>query len=494
MRLVCPNCVAQYEVADGTIPESGRDVQCANCNHIWFQDAAFKLSTDDLTFVPQKRAVSRGDGDDEADAPGVFHSQRAARRDDTPAEAAERALPEVGGNVLDILRSEAAFSSRRRAEARAEQPEPDEDDDDAGAFHHRIGTRAGDIAPEQEQPEPEEPAAEEPESDFRRAAWRHFGNRTDDATSTEPDEAPEEEYEEEYPAETGYADAAEDLTEDTEETLLDDGLAGLHADEAKRIADAAVARSAQMPEEPQINAEDPDESARQAIRRVSVRSLAVPPEETDAPESEPLRRSQPDAFEDEVATLEDEGSIDEDATAFDTDEWLPEDTDEASDIEADAEIHARLAAETDTEEEPEAEPEQEADTGPDEETLLAAAANPDDIQQVRRSLVENRKVLLPDVEELNTSLRMEKPESRVDLRSSAFSEEDIANRNRFWLGLVTALMLFGIMSALYLMGPAISDAFPAADPYVAEFRSFVDMALDVTAKALEPVVDWLEAL
>lgn len=37
MRLVCPNCGAQYEVPDEVIPEAGRDVQCSNCGHTWFQ-------------------------------------------------------------------------------------------------------------------------------------------------------------------------------------------------------------------------------------------------------------------------------------------------------------------------------------------------------------------------------------------------------------------------------------------------------------------------
>lgn len=37
MRLVCPNCGAQYEVPDDVIPESGRDVQCSNCGDTWFQ-------------------------------------------------------------------------------------------------------------------------------------------------------------------------------------------------------------------------------------------------------------------------------------------------------------------------------------------------------------------------------------------------------------------------------------------------------------------------
>jgi predicted Zn finger-like uncharacterized protein len=37
MRLVCPNCDAEYEVDSSAIPASGRDVQCSNCGHAWFQ-------------------------------------------------------------------------------------------------------------------------------------------------------------------------------------------------------------------------------------------------------------------------------------------------------------------------------------------------------------------------------------------------------------------------------------------------------------------------
>ena len=37
MRLVCPSCEAKYEVPDDAIPDTGRDVQCANCGHSWFQ-------------------------------------------------------------------------------------------------------------------------------------------------------------------------------------------------------------------------------------------------------------------------------------------------------------------------------------------------------------------------------------------------------------------------------------------------------------------------
>jgi predicted Zn finger-like uncharacterized protein len=37
MRLVCPNCDAEYEVDASAIPEGGRDVQCSACGHAWFQ-------------------------------------------------------------------------------------------------------------------------------------------------------------------------------------------------------------------------------------------------------------------------------------------------------------------------------------------------------------------------------------------------------------------------------------------------------------------------
>ncbi|SLN54069.1 zinc-ribbon domain-containing protein [Pseudooctadecabacter jejudonensis] len=44
MRLICPNCGAQYEVADDVIPEGGRDVQCSNCAHTWFEQPGHSVA------------------------------------------------------------------------------------------------------------------------------------------------------------------------------------------------------------------------------------------------------------------------------------------------------------------------------------------------------------------------------------------------------------------------------------------------------------------
>jgi predicted Zn finger-like uncharacterized protein len=527
MRLVCPNCVAQYEVADGTIPDSGRDVQCANCNHIWFQDAAFKLSTDDLTHVPTKLHSTYDDDEDEDEGPGVFHSMRANRVPDTSTDAAERTLPEVGNNVLDILRSEAAFSSRRRAASRVEadaphlEPEKNTPDDDGVKFTYRqIGTRADDMAPPQEskkeEPETaepeiahratddraEEPAANAPEADFRKLNWRHM-NSSQPSGGWEP----------------AGPDSAAFLQEDPEPEP--DVTTGLAADEAKRIAEAAVAgiepagRLRKQDESPPVTAEEAaeqDREFRQAIRRVSVRSLADPApapaeqeeEEATVTSSRDMIRQMPkaadlraEAHEDEL--VEDTVADEVHAATVVADDILPENAAELAEVEAEEEFleeaHAGPDTETDLQEDDiDDDTSDEAEEADEAEPSPTVIDDPDDIRQVRRSLVENRKVLLPDVDELNTSLRMENSGHGVDLRSSAFTEEDIANRNRFWLGLVTALMLFGILWALYLMGPAISDTFPAADPYVVAYRDMANSALDATAKAWVPVVDWLESL
>jgi predicted Zn finger-like uncharacterized protein len=47
MRLICPNCGAQYEVGDDVIPEAGRDVQCSNCGHTWFEQPGASVAAEE---------------------------------------------------------------------------------------------------------------------------------------------------------------------------------------------------------------------------------------------------------------------------------------------------------------------------------------------------------------------------------------------------------------------------------------------------------------
>jgi predicted Zn finger-like uncharacterized protein len=120
MRLVCPNCAAQYEVDASAIPDDGRDVQCANCGNTWFQPPE----------AVEAEALS---------APSIDHEEMV---EDEPAQDPPLTRPPatpVDQSVLDILRQEAELDATTRqsdpeepvleeAEAETEledEPEPD---------------------------------------------------------------------------------------------------------------------------------------------------------------------------------------------------------------------------------------------------------------------------------------------------------------------------------------------------------------------------------
>lgn len=70
MRLVCPNCSAQYEIDGSMIPEEGRDVQCSNCGHTWFElpnPTAVVTQT-----LAEPNAIHEGDEEDIFDTPPSY--------------------------------------------------------------------------------------------------------------------------------------------------------------------------------------------------------------------------------------------------------------------------------------------------------------------------------------------------------------------------------------------------------------------------------------
>jgi predicted Zn finger-like uncharacterized protein len=119
MRLICPNCDAQYEVVDDVIPTEGRDVQCSNCGQTWFQHHP--------DHMPETETGTDAQGNDLAEP------------DDTPTQDEERApSPEpqrrdLDPAVADILRQEAELESKARAgKADRLESQPDLGLDDLG--------------------------------------------------------------------------------------------------------------------------------------------------------------------------------------------------------------------------------------------------------------------------------------------------------------------------------------------------------------------------
>ena len=94
MRLICPNCDAQYDIADDVIPEGGRDVQCSSCTHTWFQ-------TDKPKVAGRSRAIL---------TPTPAPAPKAVAPEEEEASPAPQAPKRktLDSSIADILREEAA--------------------------------------------------------------------------------------------------------------------------------------------------------------------------------------------------------------------------------------------------------------------------------------------------------------------------------------------------------------------------------------------------
>ncbi|MCZ8334493.1 MAG: zinc-ribbon domain-containing protein [Rhodobacteraceae bacterium] len=144
MRLICPNCDAEYEVEDSAIPDTGRDVQCSNCGHAWFQlppEIELALEQEDELFGQAAAADPamagpvaapepvRDPAPAQEDAEAVLN---AALKADPPKAASAGPVPSdpprrtLDDNLMTILREEAEReAAARRSEGSAIETQPD---------------------------------------------------------------------------------------------------------------------------------------------------------------------------------------------------------------------------------------------------------------------------------------------------------------------------------------------------------------------------------
>lgn len=122
MRLVCPNCDAQYEVGDDAIPAGGRDVQCSNCGHAWFQlapEVEAAMTAEAELFDPPESIAEPAPVPEARPAPESGSPESGSPvQGVSPAQVPRRSLDE---SVLNVLREEAAHEAMVR---RSERPRP----------------------------------------------------------------------------------------------------------------------------------------------------------------------------------------------------------------------------------------------------------------------------------------------------------------------------------------------------------------------------------
>lgn len=143
MRLICPNCDAQYDIADDVIPEGGRDVQCSNCQHTWFQTDKPKVagrSRPILTPSTAAPARTKDEADDAATSTlpaarkpldrsiaDILREEAARDHDVPPVTAAEPDSPATESTEQDTAAERAAETRRRisRLTGEADAPTPE---------------------------------------------------------------------------------------------------------------------------------------------------------------------------------------------------------------------------------------------------------------------------------------------------------------------------------------------------------------------------------
>lgn len=127
MRLVCPNCGAQYEVPEDVIPAAGRDVQCSNCGHTWFvahpdsadtTAVAAEIAPEWETPSPAPQPASAGDtAAYDGDLGEWEEPEDSGQHPNAPsAPSARRPLDP---NIAELLRQEAEREQRQRDAARS---------------------------------------------------------------------------------------------------------------------------------------------------------------------------------------------------------------------------------------------------------------------------------------------------------------------------------------------------------------------------------------
>ena len=107
----------------------------------------------------------------------------------------------------------------------------------------------------------------------------------------------------------------------------------------------------------------------------------------------------------------------------------------------------------------------------------------------------SRRDLLPDIEEINSTLRSSS--DRQSGAASPSSEADSAPvappaKSGFRRGFTLMILLAVILGAVYVMAPQIADAVPQANPYLSDYVALVDSGRAWLDDQVKMALTWLD--
>lgn len=115
-------------------------------------------------------------------------------------------------------------------------------------------------------------------------------------------------------------------------------------------------------------------------------------------------------------------------------------------------------------------------------------------QEARTAAMSSRRELLPDIDEINSTLRTDNDRSTADVSDDAADLPLSAKQGGFGKGFLLIIVIALILIALYLFAPQIARAVPQVDPFLTSYVGSLDqfrLWLDGHVQAL---LVWLDAM
>lgn len=168
MRLICPNCGAQYEVPDDVIPDAGRDVQCSNCGNTWYQhhpdnDPELREELIASGLEPETTAGEMPEAETEADVEAPPEPEPDPAPAEPTAQSPQRRS--LDPSIAEVLREEAEREARARAAEGGIETQPDlglgEPEDEADRRARQVRERMARMKGLPDEPDPVPEVAED---------------------------------------------------------------------------------------------------------------------------------------------------------------------------------------------------------------------------------------------------------------------------------------------------------------------------------------------
>ncbi len=400
MRLVCPNCAAQYEVDDSVIPNAGRDVQCSSCGQMWFQPGKAAMRDAELEAAAAANAGPEPDSWDiagaweaEPDAAEATPSAAQGIPSPTTQEPAEAANPVPDSLVTDAAMDVDEPPTEDLSAANAASPAPEASDLTGGdATASSVAAMIAAFRAEQDETETEEDAVE-------------------DAAAPPPLEP-----------------APRPGTQPRR--ALDDSLLSILREEAEREARARRTEGSSLETQEELNL-TPGEAAGAASAPAKA-PTAPPAEVAPAPVREP-------AFGGALAP-----------------ELMP------------------------------------PDDAPDAERVAHYGTEDDIAEPSHAAAHASGRERLPDIEEINSTLRAASDRS-LARSSTLIFDEDKRERSGFRFGFSSVMVVALIAFIIYSFAPQIAEKLPAAGPTLEAYVVTVDEGRLWLDAQLQRAIDRMQA-